>query len=299
MSVAAQVEYESGVRLKYGGLALFAAVMLVASQLLQLSGPHASVDELTLDLIYASKRETIDIVGAVMDMAGLISVGVVLNWMFSISRVRNPGMKPATRWLVVSGAFLSGVMAILYTVVVASKAHTFVTTGTQGYPQANSLTDTGFVELLPLLLQLGTLLLTLGCIWTSLNMMRVGLVTKMVGYVGIVAGALFLFPIGALVPVIQGYWFAALAVTLAARWPSGDPPAWQQGVAIAWPSSTRPAPGPAEQRSRPSRAQRRKISDRDVLAAVEPTNGNVNGNGNGNGGPSPSTSSGKRKRKRK
>jgi hypothetical protein len=292
MSVAAQVEYESGIRIKYAALAFFAALMLVGSQLLQLSGPHASVDELTLDLIYANKREAIDIVGAVLDMFGLISVGVLLNWLFRVSRVRNPGMKAAPRWLVVSGAALSAVMAIAYTVVIASKAHTFVTTGTQGYPEANSLTDAGLVELLPLLLQLGTLLLTLGCIFTSLNMMRVGLVKKLVGYMGIVAGALFLFPLGALVPLIQGYWLAALAVTLAARWPSGDPPAWQQGVAVPWPSSGR-VPGPAEQRSRPSRAERRKISDRDVLAAVDPKNGN------GSGAPSPSTSSGKRKRKRK
>lgn len=290
MSVAAQVEYESGVRIKYGGLAFFAALMLVGSQLLQLSGPHSSVQELTLDLIYANKRETLDIVGAVMDMAGLIAVGFVLNWLFSRSRVRNPGMKPATRWLVISGAALSAVMAVVYTVVIASKAHTFLATGTQSYPQANALTDAGLIELLPLLLQLGTLLLTIGCIWTSLNMMRVGLVTKMVGYVGIAAGALFLFPLGALVPLIQGYWLAALAVTMAARWPSGDPPAWRQGVAVAWPSSGR-VPGPAEQRSRPSRAERRKISDKDVLAAVDQTNGHS--------APSPSTSAGKRKRKRK
>jgi hypothetical protein len=290
MSATAQVEYESRLRIRYAGLAFFAALMLVGSQLLQLSGPHASVDELTLDLIYAHKRETIDIIGAVLDLLGLISVGVVLNWLFSAARARNPGMKPATRWLVVAGAALSAVMAVAYTVVIASKAQTFLTTGNQGYPEANSLTDTGLVEALPLLLQLGTLLLTLGVIWTSLNVMRVGLVTKMVGYVGIVAGALFLFPIGALVPLIQGYWLGAVAVILAARWPSGDPPAWQQGVAVAWPSSGR-VPGPAEQRSRPSRAERRKISDRDVLAAVEPTTGDR--------APSPSTSAGKRKRKRK
>jgi hypothetical protein len=291
MSATAQVEYESRVRIKYAALAFFAALMLVGSQLLQLSGPHASVDELTLDLIYANKRETVDIIGAVMDMLGLISTGVLLNWLYAISRARNPGMKPATRWLVVIGAGLSGVMALAYTVAVASKAHTFVTTGTQGYPQADSLTGAGLVEALPLLLQLGTLLLTLGCIFVSLNLMRVGLVTKMIGYVGLVGGTLFLFPIGALVPLIQGYWLGALAVILAARWPSGDPPAWQRGVAVPWPSSGR-VPGPAEQRSRPSRAERRKISDRDVLAAVErPTNGN--------GAPSPSTSSGKRKRKRK
>jgi hypothetical protein len=289
MSVAAQVEYESQVRIKYAALAFFAALMLVGSQLLQLSGPHSSVDELTLDLIYANKRGTIDLIGAVLDMLGLISVGVVLNWLFVVSRARNPGMKVATRWLVVMGAALSAVMAIAYTVVVASKAHTFVTTGSQGYPEANNLTKAGVVELLPLLLQLGTLLLTLGCIWTSLNMMRVGLVTRMVGYVGIVAGALFLFPIGALVPLIQGYWLAAIAITLAARWPSGDPPAWARGEAVAWASNMKLPPGPAEQRSRPSRAERRKISDQDVLAAVEPDHDR----------PSPSTSSGKRKRKRK
>jgi hypothetical protein len=291
MSAAAQVEYESSVRLKYGGLALFAALMLVAAQLLQFSGPHASVDELTLDLIYQNKRETIDIIGSLMDLLGLISVGIVLNWLFSISRARNPGMKPATRWLVTIGAGLAGVMALVYTVVLASKAHTFVTTGTQGYPQANALTSGSGLEVMALVLQLGTLLLTLGCIWTSLNLMRVGLVTKLVGYIGIVAGALFLFPIGALVPVIQGYWLAAVAVTLAARWPKGDLPAWQQGVAVAWPSSGR-VPGPAEQRSRPSRAERRKVSDQDVLAAVDQKNGNGKA-------PSPSTSSGKRKRKRK
>jgi len=292
MSAAAQVEYESRVRIKYGALALFAALMLVAAQLLQFSGPHASVDELTLDLIYQNRRETVDIIGAVMDLLGLISVGIVLNWLFTVSRARNPGMKPATRWLVMIGAALAGVMALVYTVVLATKANTFVTTGNQGYPQANALTGGSSLEIMALVLQLGTLLLTLGCIWTSLNMMRVGLVTKLVGYIGIVAGALFLFPIGALVPVIQGYWLAAIAVTLAARWPSGDPPAWRQGVAVAWPSSGR-VPGPAEQRSRPSRAERRKVSDKDVLAAVDQKSGN------GNAAPSPSTSSGKRKRKRK
>jgi hypothetical protein len=289
MSATAQVEYESRVRFRYGAIAFIAALLLIGSQLLQLSGPHSNIDELTLDLIYANKRETLDLVGAVLDMLGLISVGVVLNWMFDAAKARNPGMKSITRWLAVVGAVLSAVMAIAYTILVASRAHQFVTTGTQGYPEANGLTDSGAVLILPLLLQLGTLLLTLGCIWTSLNMMRVGLVTRMVGYVGVVAGALFLFPIGALVPAIQGYWLAAVAVTLVARWPGGDPPAWAAGRAIAWTPRSNVVPGPREQRSRPSRAERRKISDRDVLAAVDQTNG----------GPSPSTSAGKRKRKRK
>ncbi len=125
-------------------------------------------------------------------------------------------------------------MAIAYTIIVAHKAHEFVTTGNQGYPEANHLTSGGLVVALPLLLELGTLMLAIGCIWTSLSAMRVGLVTRMVGYVGVLAGALFLFPIGGLVPIVQGYWLAAIAVTLARRWPSGDPPAWESGTAVPW-----------------------------------------------------------------
>jgi hypothetical protein len=97
--------------------------------------------------------------------------------------------------------------------------------------------------------------------------MRVGLVTRMVGYVGVLSGALFLFPIGGLVPIVQGYWLAAIAVTLARRWPSGDPPAWASGTAVPWqPTQTQRA----RQDARGTRAQRRgRVSDTDVLAAVE------------------------------
>ncbi|MGH2844295.1 MAG: hypothetical protein ACRDKL_12045, partial [Solirubrobacteraceae bacterium] len=209
MNTAAQVQYESGTRVRYAVVAFCAAVLLVGSQVLQLAGPHSSVDELTIDLIFANKRATIDVIGAVLDMFGLISIGVLLYWLHGISRARNPGMKPFVRWLAVIGAVLSAVMAITYTVLVATRAHQFVSTGNQGYPEADALTSGGLVVVLPLLLQFGTLLLTLGCIWTSLNAMRVGLLTRMIGYVGVLAGVLFLFPLGALVPIVQGYWLAA------------------------------------------------------------------------------------------
>ena len=77
MTVAEQVQYESGVRMRYAVIAFCAALLIVASQLIQLSGVHAPVNELTLDLIAASQRSTLDIVGAVLDMLGLVAVGVV------------------------------------------------------------------------------------------------------------------------------------------------------------------------------------------------------------------------------
>jgi hypothetical protein len=267
MTVAEQVNYESSVRFRYGVIAFCAALLIVGSQLIQLSGVHASVNELTLDLVAANQRATLDVIGATLDMLGLGAVGVLLYWLHRISSARRPELKALVRWVASIGAGLSAVMAIAYTIIVAQKAHQFVTTGNQGYPEANHLTSGGIVVLLPLLLELGTLMLAIGCIWTSLSAMRVGLVTRMVGYVGVLSGALFLFPIGGLVPIVQGYWLAAIAVTLARRWPSGDPPAWAAGIAVPWePTQTQRA----RQDARGTRAQRRaRVSDTDVLAAVE------------------------------
>jgi hypothetical protein len=266
MDVAAQVSYESGVRFRYAVVAFVAALLIVASQLMQLSGVHAPVSELTLDLIAANQRATLDIVGAALDMLGLVAIAVLLYWLHSIATARRPELKIFVRYAATAGAVLSAVMAIAYTVVVAGKAHDFVTSGNQGYPEADHLTSSGIVVALPLLLELGTLLLAVGTVFTALSAMRVGLTTRMVGYVGVVAGALFLFPVGGLVPLVQGFWLAALAVTLARRWPSGDPPAWEAGVAVPWMPMQSQQP---QQQKRPTRGQRRRVSDAEVMAAVD------------------------------
>ncbi len=267
MTVADQVQYESSVRFRYAVIAFCAALLIVASQVIQLSGVHAPVDELTLDLIAASQRVTLDIVGAVFDMLGLIALGLVIYWLHRISTARRPEFKPVVRWIGVIGAGLSAVMAITYTIVVAHKASEFVSTGNQGYPEANHLTSSGLVVALPLLLELGTLLLAIGVVLVSLSAMRVGLITRLVGYAGVIAGALFLFQIPVLTPLIQGFFLAALAVILARQWPQGDPPAWESGVAVAW----APMQSKESQQSRPARGQRRRrVSDADVIAAVDP-----------------------------
>jgi len=290
MNAAAQVEYESGVRVRYGGLAFLAALLLVASQLVLLTGSHASVTESTVGLLNVNKNAAAYVIGIVAEALGLFLLAVALGWMFKISRARKPGLTPVWALISVSGAVVAGVMIALYFALLVTSAHTFATTGNQGYPQADKLTG-GLIRISQILSLFGDLLLAVGCMFVSLNAMRVGLFTKPIGYAGVIAGALFIFQIPVLAPLIEGLWLAAVAMTFAARWPKGDLPAWERGEAVPWPASGRLPPGPAEQRSRPSRAERRKVSDKDVLAAVDQSNGN--------GTPSPSTSAGKRKRKRK
>jgi hypothetical protein len=70
----------------------------------------------------------------------------------------------------------------------------------------------------------------------SLNAMRVGLLTRFLGYLGIIGGVLTIIPLVP-IPIVEAYWLLALAYLLSGRWPSGVPPAWSSGRAEPWPSS--------------------------------------------------------------
>jgi hypothetical protein len=266
-----QVAYESRVRMRYAVIAFLAALLIVGSQLIQLSGTHVDVDELTLDLITVNKRFPLDLIGAIVNSFGLFALLLMLAWVHDIARARTREIRAFVRWLVVVGAGVSAVIAVIYAIVVATKAHDFVSSGNQSYLQAHALTNGGLVVILPLLAQLASLLLTVGFIWTALNGMRVGLIPRPLAYAGVLAGALVLFPLGVFVPFVQGFWLVAMSVLIAGRWPSGSPEAWSQGVAVALPTAGQPrqTAGPSRPARGAPRGRRARLSD--VEAATQPT----------------------------
>jgi hypothetical protein len=246
-AAADQVAQEARVRPRYAALTFAAALLIVAAQLIQLSGPKSTVSELTIDLILAHKRFPLDLIGSIVDGFGLVALALALGWLQQISRARSPEQQRFVRWLALIGGFLSGVMAVAYAIVIANKANEFVSSGNQSYVEAKSLTSGTLIVVLPLLAQLGSFLLAGGVIWISLNAMRVGLLPKLLGWVGVFAGAFVLFPVGAIVPVVQGFWLAAVALVIYGRWPQGwggTPPAWDAGVAVPWPAAQRASQAP-------------------------------------------------------
>jgi hypothetical protein len=237
MSVEERLEYEKRVRMRQAVIAGLAGLLIVVAAIVQVTGPQAAVNELTLGLIYTHKRVPRDQIGSFINMLGFFAVGATLAYMFGATRARNPELKTWMRTLTIAGAVLAGVIGVVYSVVLAMKAQDFVSHGTQTYQEANHLTKSAGLVALPLIGQLGALLLAVGFLLTSLNAMRVGLLTRFMGYLGILTGVLVLFPIGSPVPVVQAYWLFALAYLLSGRWPTSVPPAWTSGRAEPWPSS--------------------------------------------------------------
>jgi hypothetical protein len=237
MTADDQLQYESRVRTRQATIAGVAGVCIVLATVLQLAGPHPKVDELTLALIYAHKRFPLDVIGAIVNALGYVGIALTLVFLVRISRARNPQVGTWI-WIVGAiGAALAAISAIAYAALIAGKASDFVSHGNQTYQQAHQLTSGTALAVLPLIGQLAALLIAIAIVMASLQAMRVGLLTKFMGYLGIIAGVLVMFPIGAVATLIQGFWLLALGYLISGRWPNGVPPAWRTGQAEAWPTA--------------------------------------------------------------
>jgi hypothetical protein len=212
-------------------------VCLIAGAVIQ-SAAQPKVSELTVDLININQHMALQVVGGIVNALGLLGLALTLAFLFQASRVRRPESAVATYWCALLGGILAAIGGVAEAVVLSVKAHDFVASGSQTYVEANNLVSTPSVAVLQYVGLVGTLLLALGFVLVSMNAMRVGLLTRFLGYLGMAAAAASLFligsPIGLLVEV---FWLLAVAYLLAGRWPGGDPPSWRTGVAEPWPTA--------------------------------------------------------------
>ncbi len=238
MAAQDQLSYESRVRPRRALVAGLAALFLVAAAVVQVIGPQAKTSELTVQLIFINKRFPLDLIGAVIQGAGLLALVWTLGFLYEVARARRPEMAPVTRIVVLGAGVVAALGAIVYAAILAVKAHQFVTSGTQTYPQAKHLTSGAALPVLQTLDIAAQFALDIGLILIALNAMRVGLLTRFMGYTGMVVGIAGMLLIGsAPAAAVQVFWLGALAYLFAGRWPGGDPPAWRTGQAEPWPST--------------------------------------------------------------
>ena len=231
MTPEQRVEYEAGARTRQAAIAAAAGILLMVAVLVQIGGPHVSVNEKTLGLITEHKRFTRDLIGSLVAGLSLLALGWTLHWLWGAARARDPNIRPPFMgWIAVAGAVIQAVSVVLYAVFFGNAASDFVSHGSQTWPEANALLSRGPLVAAQIGNYLGLLLLAVGFTLTSLNAMRVGLLTRFLGYLGIIAAVLTIIPLVP-IPVVEAYWLLALAYLLTGRWPNAVPPAWSSGRA--------------------------------------------------------------------
>jgi hypothetical protein len=223
-------------RPRIAGVAVAAGLLLIAGSIVQFTGHHPKVNEITLGLIVEHKRFARDLISAVLTALAALGIGATLVFLWWSARARNPQTQPYIRALSIVGATLYAIGGVAFAIAFGIAAHKFATTGHQTYEQANHLTKGAGLVIAPLIDYAGELLLAISLVLAALAAMRVGLLTRFMGYFGMFAGVLFLFPLIP-IPLVQCYWLVALGYLLWGRWPTGVPKAWTSGKAEPWPTS--------------------------------------------------------------
>lgn len=294
MTTVDTVSNELRLRPRVAVIAGIAGVALFGSMILQTAGPQAKVSELTVQLLVTNRRAGLEIVSAIVNALGLIGLAVTLGFLFTAVRARRPVSKGTLMTLLV-GVALAAVGGVAYGILITVKAHQFATQGLQTYPQADALLRHGPVAVLQYVGLIGSLLVAVAFVLVALNAMRVGLLTRMGGYVGIAAAAASLLLIGsAPALLIEVFWLLSTAYLLSGRWPNGDPPAWRAGEAVPWPSSAELREQRLAARGQGRQGQGRQGQKREARRPAPTIVSKANGSSGG-----ARTTGAKRKRKRR
>jgi hypothetical protein len=236
MSPAEVLAFEARWRTRAAiGAAAGAALVLGGGIGLVTTLSASKTDELTSQLLFYDHHSSSLLLATIVAGIGSICMIAPLVFLFRATKARRPqlpGVALITAWF---GPIAAGLGQIALQVVLLDKAHTFATTGAQTYAQAKHLTDEGILKAMQGLVLAGQLSLGFAFVIISLNAMRVGLLTRFMGVLGIIVGVLFVIPLGTL-QVVQPFWLLTLTALFLGRWPNGVPPAWQTGKAEPWPT---------------------------------------------------------------
>jgi len=170
--------------------------------------------------------------GALLALGALLT-GYALWALARMTRARRPELGRLIVQLPILGSVLMALAYLLARVSQLTSARELLD-GPRTVDAAG--TTSGLAQLaayvaVPVVIALGVAFLLV-----SLHAMRVGLLTRFVGVLGIVVGLAFALTVGQINPLPQSLWLALLAGLMLGRSPGGMPPAWVTGEAQPWPT---------------------------------------------------------------
>ncbi len=216
----------------------------VALSLVERNAKHPKDSDRALKerlLLYAHHVPT-EIAFNLMLSIGTVLMAVPLYYLAQAAKARNPRMPSVARYLAVLGPVAFAVGSFASTVYLSIKGRSYLhgdglyksRPGAKGPFAYDIVHATPFV-VISIVLVIGTVAIAGAFAIVAMNAMRVGLLSRFLGYIGIIAGVLIVLPI-APATVIQGFWLMSVAWMLFGRTKAGLPPAWITGKAEPWPS---------------------------------------------------------------
>ncbi|HET7507267.1 MAG TPA: hypothetical protein VFJ53_02815 [Solirubrobacterales bacterium] len=196
---------------------------------------------------------------SILQAAAFLLLAFPLAYLFMAARARSERVLPAVLAIVIAAPLLVGVGTVLYGQARQEAAETFVageakpTISAQDLKErcedekpvagcekekreddaaSNALSDASLSTPAGILTLGGSLLLAIGLFYTCLWAMRLGLLSRFWGSLGMALGIAML--LGFVILAIV--WFLYLGLLYLGFLPGGKPPAWEEGEAVPWPT---------------------------------------------------------------
>ena len=211
---------------------------------------------------------------------GYIAMGWALAYLGVATRARRPEMPKIFVYLPIVAGVLQAISAIVFTIALNQSVSDFLADG-RTVDQAVDIGTNGTAVFAQVLGLPGALGLALSVVLISLNAMRIGLLTRFLGVLGMIVGALLVLQLPVAM-IVLAFWLVMLAVLFLGKWPQ-QPPAWASGEPRPWPTS-------ADVRAERQKAMAARRGEPEPEPEPEPV---------GAAGASPSASAAKRKRTRR
>jgi hypothetical protein len=223
-------------------LAALAAIGFVVASIVIVSSALGGTEGESEYLRSVDAHQGARLASAILQGIGVGLLALPLYYLFRAAEARSAGMRTQLVGVVVAGPLFLAVASVLSGVSTLDAADHFVTSsvphlaGELGSDHANDLatealddaTLRGLAAGFGIGGQLG---FVIGMVYTVLHAMRVGLLSRFWGSLGMALGVVSFFP--QLLPFTL-LWFVYLGILVSGR--VARPPAWEAGEAIPWPT---------------------------------------------------------------
>ena len=176
---------------------------------------------------------------SILQAVGVLLLIVVAVHLYRATKARNPDQQSVVLVMGVYGPFAFAASTMMRAITYAIIADDFAGRAIQTEAAADDLRDSPVIDVANVLGLTGVLGLGFWLVKGSLDAMRVGLLSRFMGVLGIALGPALVLGFGLLV---LPFWLVALGVLFLGRWPRGVPPAWITGRAQPWPGPGGSAP---------------------------------------------------------
>jgi MFS family permease len=164
------------------------------------------------------------------------AIGVALSHLYRSVKARRPELPRAILIALIVGTALLAVASLAQSIGSVLSASAFADAADKSAEAARDAQASPPVLAAGIMQIAGVFALAVSFVLLALNGMRVGLLTRFMGVLGMIVGALFIIPLGSSLPIVQAFWLVALGALFLGRWPAGLPPAWVTGEAQPWPT---------------------------------------------------------------